>query len=62
MGLNQGKKGAADANGQAFFENNKGISLAASLEAGRSELNPKLRIAVQNAKGANMPKKKLERA
>ena len=58
------KKGAIDARrGKMFTKLIKEISIATK-EGGSSdpEANPRLRLAVQNAKGANMPKDNIERA
>ncbi len=58
------KKGANDAKrGKIFTKLIKEIAIAVK-EGGSSELdaNPRLRLAVQNAKGANMPKDNIERA
>jgi YebC/PmpR family DNA-binding regulatory protein len=57
------KKGAADAKrGKIFTKIIKEITIAAKEGGGDPELNPRLRLAVQNAKGANMPKDNIERA
>jgi YebC/PmpR family DNA-binding regulatory protein len=57
------KKGAADAKrGKIFTKIIKEIMIAAKDGGGDPELNPRLRLAVQNAKGANMPKDNIERA
>ncbi len=57
------KKGAADAKrGKIFTKIIKEISLAAREGGSDPETNPRLRLAVQNAKGANMPKDNIERA
>lgn len=57
------KKGAADAKrGNLFTKLIKEISIAAREGGGDVEGNPRLRLAVQNAKGANMPKDNIERA
>jgi YebC/PmpR family DNA-binding regulatory protein len=58
------KKGAIDAKrGKIFTKLIKEITIAVK-EGGGSEpeANPRLRLAVQNAKGANMPKDNIERA
>ena len=58
------KKGAADARrGKMFTKLIKEISIATK-EGGSPdpESNPRLRLAIQNAKGANMPKDNIERA
>jgi YebC/PmpR family DNA-binding regulatory protein len=57
------KKGAADAKrGKVFTKIIKEITIATREGGGDPELNPRLRLAVQNAKGANMPKENIERA
>ena len=57
------KKGAADAKrGKIFTKIIKEIMIAAKEGGGDPELNPRLRLAVQNAKGSNMPKENIERA
>jgi YebC/PmpR family DNA-binding regulatory protein len=57
------KKGAADAKrGKIFTKIIKEISIAAREGGGDPETNPRLRLAVQNAKGSNMPKDNIERA
>jgi YebC/PmpR family DNA-binding regulatory protein len=57
------KKGAADAKrGKIFTKIIKEIIIAAREGGGDYDLNPRLRLAVQNAKGANMPKDNIERA
>jgi YebC/PmpR family DNA-binding regulatory protein len=57
------KKGAADAKrGKIFTKIIKEITIAAKEGGGDPETNPRLRLAVQNAKGANMPKDNIERA
>ncbi|MBS0009765.1 MAG: YebC/PmpR family DNA-binding transcriptional regulator [Bacteroidales bacterium] len=57
------KKGANDAKrGRMFTRLIKEITIAAREGGGDPELNPRLRLAVQNAKGANMPKDNIERA
>lgn len=57
------KKGAADAKrGKLFTKIIKEITIAAKEGGADPELNPRLRLAVQNAKGANMPKDNIERA
>lgn len=58
------KKGAIDAKkGKIFTKLIKEIAIAVK-EGGSSdpEANPRLRLAIQNAKGANMPKDNIERA
>lgn len=57
-------KGAQDAKrGKIFTKLNKEITIAVK-EGGNSDpdANPRLRLAIQNAKGANMPKDNVERA
>jgi len=57
------KKGANDAKrGQMFTRLIKEITIAAREGGGDQETNPSLRLAIQNAKGANMPKDNIERA
>jgi len=57
------KKGANDAKrGKMFTKVLKEISVAAKEGGGEVETNPRLRLAVQNAKGINMPKDNIERA
>ena len=57
------KKGAADAKRGAIFTRlAKEIAIAAREGGGDPEVNFKLRIVVDKAKGANMPKENIERA
>ncbi len=57
------KKGAADAKrGKVFTRVLKEITVAARLGGGDVASNPRLRLAVDTAKGANMPKDNWERA
>ena len=57
------KKGANDARrGKLFTKIIKEITVAASEGGGDQENNPRLRAAVQNAKGMNMPKDNIQRA
>lgn len=57
------KKGALDAKrGKLFTKLIKEISIAAKEGGGDPDGNPRLRLAIQNAKGANMPKENIERA
>jgi len=57
------KKGAADAKrGKIFTKIIKEIIIAAREGGGDPDLNARLRLAIQNAKGANMPKDNIERA
>jgi len=57
------KKGAIDAKrGKLFTKLIKEISIAAKEGGGDIEGNPRLRLAVANAKGNNMPKDNIERA
>ena len=57
------KKGAADAKrGKIFTKIIKEIIIAAKEGGPDPETNARLRLAVQNAKGANMPKDNIERA
>lgn len=57
------KKGALDAKrGKIFSRIVKEISIAVKESGPDPEANPRLRLAIQNAKGANMPKDNVERA
>jgi YebC/PmpR family DNA-binding regulatory protein len=57
------KKGAADAKrGKIFTKIIKEIVIAAKEGGGDPDTNARLRLAIQNAKGANMPKDNIERA
>lgn len=57
------KKGAADAKrGKLFTKILKEITVAARLGGGDINSNPRLRLAVDQAKGSNMPKENWERA
>ena len=57
------KKGAIDAKrGKLFTRIIKEITIAAREGGSDPDSNPGLRLAVQNAKGANMPKENIERA
>lgn len=57
------KKGAADAKkGKAFSRIVKEISIAVKEGGPDPEANPRLRLAINNAKGVNMPKDNVERA
>ncbi len=57
------RKGAIDAKkGKVFSRIVKEISIAVKEGGADFELNPRLRMALQNAKGANMPKDNIERA
>lgn len=57
------KKGAADAKrGKMFTKLVKEIIVAAKEGGGDEEMNPRLRLAVSSAKGANMPNSNIERA
>ena len=57
------KKGANDAKrGKLFTKIIKEITVAASEGGSDPETNPRLRSAVQNAKGMNMPKDTIQRA
>ena len=57
------KKGAADAKRSKIFSKlSKEITVAAKLGGPDIETNPRLRLAVQNAKGQNMSKDVIERA
>ena len=57
------KKGALDAKrGKLFSRIVKEIQMAVKEGDPAPENNPRLRLAIQNAKGANMPKENVERA
>jgi len=57
------KKGAIDAKrGKKFTKIIKEIIIAAKEGGGDPETNARLRLAIMNAKGANMPKDNIERA
>ena len=57
------KKGAIDAKrGKIFTKIIKELIIAAKEGGGDPESNARLRLAVQNAKGANMPKDNIDRA
>ena len=57
------KKGALDAKrGKIFTKIIKEISIAVKEGGPEPEANPRLRLAMQNAKGANMPKENVLRA
>ena len=57
------KKGALDAKrGKIFTKIIKEITIAAREGGGDPAGNPRLRLAIANAKGANMPKDNIERA
>ena len=57
------KKAATDAKrGKAFTGLIKEITVAARLGGGDIEFNPRLRLAIDKAKSANMPKDNIERA
>ena len=57
------RKGAQDAKrGKIFTKLIKEITVATKEGGPESDTNPRLRLAIQNAKGANMPKDTIERA
>lgn len=57
------KKGAADAKrGKLFTRLVKEIIVAAREGGGEADSNPRLRLAISNAKNANMPNSNIERA
>jgi len=57
------RKGAQDKKRAKIFTRIiKEITIAARDGGGEPEINPALRLAIQNAKGANMPKDTIERA
>jgi len=57
------RKGAQDAKrGKIFTKLIKEITVSAREGGGDPDTNPRLRLAIQNAKGQNMPKDNIERA
>ena len=57
------KKGAADAKrGKVFTKLIREIATAARIGGGDPHANPRLRLAIDRARGANMPKDNIERA
>ncbi|MFC2113257.1 YebC/PmpR family DNA-binding transcriptional regulator [Bacteroidota bacterium] len=57
------KKGAADAKRSKMFSRiSKEIQIAARDSGADPEMNPRLRLAIANAKGVNMPKDNIDRA
>ena len=57
------KKGTMDAKrGKIFSKISRLISMAAKEKGSNPEMNPKLRLAIEKAKEANMPKDNIERA
>ncbi|MFW6183379.1 MAG: YebC/PmpR family DNA-binding transcriptional regulator, partial [Chloroflexota bacterium] len=57
------KKAAADAKrGKLFTRLAKELTIAAREKGGDPEFNPRLRLAIDKAKEANMPKDNIERA
>ncbi len=57
------RKGAQDKKRSKVFSRIiKEITIASKMGGSDVESNPRLRIAIQNAKGANMPKDNIERA
>jgi YebC/PmpR family DNA-binding regulatory protein len=57
------KKGVADAKrGKIFTQLIREISMAAKLGGGDPDANPRLRFAIDKARGQNMPKDNVERA
>ena len=57
------KKGAADAKRSKMFSRvSKEIQIAAREGGPDPEMNPRLRLAIANAKGVNMPKDNIDRA
>lgn len=57
------KKGATDSKrSQAFSRISKEITIAAQQGGPDESMNPRLRLAIQNAKGVNMPKDVITRA
>lgn len=57
------RKGAQDAKKAKIFSKlGKEIQVAAKLGGGDPAMNPRLRIAIQNAKGQSMPRERIEKA
>jgi YebC/PmpR family DNA-binding regulatory protein len=57
------KKGALDAKrGKIFTKIIRELSTAASIGGGDPDANPRLRLVIEKAKGANMPKDNIKRA
>jgi YebC/PmpR family DNA-binding regulatory protein len=57
------RKGAADARRSKLFSKlAKEITVAAKLGTPDADMNPRLRLAIQNARAENMPKDNIERA
>lgn len=57
------KKATTDARrGKVFSKISRLISVAAKEKGGDPETNPKLKLAIEKAKGANMPKDNIEKA
>src|SRR5262245_42745909 len=57
------RKGAQDAKKAKIFSRlGREIQVAARLSGGDPNMNPRLRIAIQNAKAVSMPKDRIERA
>ena len=57
------KKGAVDAKrGKIFTKLIREIATAARMGGGAPDSNPRLRLAIEKARGANMPKDNIERA
>lgn len=57
------KKGAADARRSKMFSRvSKEIQIAAREGGPDPDMNPRLRLAISNAKGVNMPKENIDRA
>ena len=57
------RKGAQDAKrGNIFTKLNREITVSAKLGGGEPDANPRLRLAINKAKAANMPVNNIERA
>jgi len=57
------KKGAADAKrGKLWSKLSKKVIVAARVGGGDPDMNPRLRLAIDKAKGANMPKDTIDKA
>jgi YebC/PmpR family DNA-binding regulatory protein len=57
------KKAIVDAKrGKTFSKVSKEISVAAKIGGGKPDMNPRLRLALEKAKGVNMPSDNIKRA
>jgi len=60
--VKRGKEAEDKKRGQIFSKLSREISVAAREKGGNPETNPTLRIAIEKAKGFNLPKENIERA